>query len=224
MTHKELVIAAHRWLVSETKCGIAFREYKSSRFSTELPDVIGFDGDGLSYVIECKASRADFLADANKLFRQNPETGMGAQRYYCCHESLLKVKDMPRLWGLLHVNDDGRAYLAHDPYEPDNGFVTRHERSLRGEYKVMYSALRRLGSRGLLEEVYEKPSAAKIVAGRAAHRARDGEIWNLKGRPNQQVAIQSVEEYFLVVKSLKTKITDKIKTAKFYQQYEKGEP
>lgn len=227
MTHAEVVESAYQWLKSETKCGVALKEYKSSRFSTELPDVIGFDGDGVSYVIECKASRADFLADAGKCFRQDPDKGMGRQRYYCCPEKMLAIEEMPRLWGLIYVNDEGRAYIAHDPYEPEDGFVRRFERNVKAEYMVMYSALRRLDLRGRLEEIHDRV-AAKASAGapkiaRGTGRASIGEVWCKKSNPNQQFAVTFVNDHLIEARSMKTGSLDRWKSDKFYREYAKGE-
>jgi len=227
MTHAEVVESAYRWLKSCTKCGVALKEYKSSRFSAELPDVIGFDSDGVSYVIECKVSRADFLADAGKLFRQDPDKGMGSQRYYCCPEKMLSVEEMPRLWGLIYVNDEGCAYIVHDPYESKDGFVRRFERNVRAEYMVMYSALRRLDLRGRLEEVYDRvavmASAGALRSARGIGRASVGELWCKKSNPSQQVKIMFADDYRIEAKSMKTGIMDRWKPDRFYREYMKGE-
>lgn len=227
MTHAEVVEAAYRWLKSETKCGVALKEYKSSRFSTELPDVIGFDGDGISYVIECKASRADFLADAAKFFRQEPEKGMGQQRYYCCPETMLTVAEMPRMWGLIYVNEEGRAYIKHDPYVMQDGMVRRFERNVKAEYSIMYSALYRMDLRGRLEELHDK-AAKRASAGapkiaRGTGRASVGEVWCKKNNPNQQFAVTFVNDHLIEARSMKTGSLDRWKSDKFYREYGKAE-
>ena len=58
-------------------------------------------------MIEVKVSRADFIADAKKPFRINPDQGIGASRYYCCPEGMIKPEELPNKWGLLWLTDNG---------------------------------------------------------------------------------------------------------------------
>ena len=57
-----------------------------------------------SVVIECKASRADFLADARKSFRTNPEEGLGCERFYLTTPGLISANELPKGWGLLEYS------------------------------------------------------------------------------------------------------------------------
>jgi hypothetical protein len=52
-------------------------------------------------VIECKISRADFLADANKPFREKPDEGLGCERLYLAAAGLIAPTELPPGWGLL---------------------------------------------------------------------------------------------------------------------------
>src|SRR5262249_9121706 len=56
-----------------------------------------------SVLVECKISRADFLADRDKPFRQKPGLGLGCERFYLTPPGLLNEKDLPPGWGLLEV-------------------------------------------------------------------------------------------------------------------------
>lgn len=161
MTHKELVEAAYKWIVKNGSCGVAFKELKTLEW--EIPDVIGFGSGGFSAIIECKASRADFLCDKKKPFRLNPALGMGSHRYYCCPKGLIKTEELPEGWGLLYVDEKGKTRLAHKPirvYTNESGFCHprhyQHEKNLRAEHGVMYSALRRLFIKGLVGHIYDK--------------------------------------------------------------------
>lgn len=147
MTHKELVDAAHRWVLNSAKCGVAYKETYTNCSNGEYPDVIGFGGRG-SVLIECKTSRSDFFADKKKLFRMYPELGMGTYRFYCCPTGLLTVADLPPNWGLVYVNDKGRCRTAFNPYNGNKsdysniwsgGFTS----NLKAENGFMYSILRR---------------------------------------------------------------------------------
>ena len=88
-THSELVEIAYKWVLKNAHCGVAFKELVTT--AMETPDVIGFGGHRYSVLIECKASRADFLKDKKKPFRANPEIGMGKLRYYCCPKGLFLI-------------------------------------------------------------------------------------------------------------------------------------
>jgi len=113
ITHNELVKLGRDWLLRPFKsaadyghpiCGVVLTEICTSTISGEQPDVLGFCSDK-SILIECKISRADFLADKNKPFRIVPETGVGSQRWYMAPQGLIKENEIPPKWGLLEVTD-----------------------------------------------------------------------------------------------------------------------
>ena len=54
-----------------------------------------------SVLVECKISRADFLADRGKAFRQKRELGLGCERFYLAPMGLLRPEELPAGWGLL---------------------------------------------------------------------------------------------------------------------------
>lgn len=146
MTHKELVLKTHRWVLRNGGCGVCFHELVSGSLTGEIADVIGF-GNYHSVLVEVKVSRADFLKDKNKNFRRFPERGMGKFRYYCCPEGLIKIEDLPEKWGLLYSSEKGRIteIFKATPFD---------ERHIKNENALMYSALRRLNIRGYIEEIY----------------------------------------------------------------------
>ena len=100
ISHKELVKRAFAYLKFSLNCSVVFKERVAS--GSENPDAIGFHG-GFSYLIECKSTRSDFLADAKKLFRKIPSQGMGGKRYYMAPVGLLQPSAIPEGWGLLEV-------------------------------------------------------------------------------------------------------------------------
>lgn len=101
MTHASLVERAVRWL-RQYGCGIILSEQSGG--GDEIPDVIGWKGKCRSVVVECKVTRADFLADGNKPFRLRPERGMGCERYYLAPAGLIRPEELPPGWGLLEVS------------------------------------------------------------------------------------------------------------------------
>ncbi len=70
----------------------------------EVPDVIAWKGFCKSVLVECKVSRADFLADAAKPFRLKPEEGMGSQRFYLAPAGTIGAHELPKHWGLLELH------------------------------------------------------------------------------------------------------------------------
>ena len=161
MTHKELIPIAYKWVLKNASCGVAFREFHTSNM--EIPDVLGFNS-WQSILIECKASRADFLKDAKKMHRGDGK-GMGMYRFYMCPTGLIKKEELPEKWGLIYVSDKGKATCVYNPikergrylteekkWERDNSFI----RNMQAENAFMYSALRRMHLKGRLEEIYDK--------------------------------------------------------------------
>lgn len=84
------------------RCGVVLSEQACA--SGEMPDAIGWKKKCHSVLVECKASRPDFLADCDKPFRQRPETGVGCERYYMAAKGLIRVEEIPSGWGLLEVS------------------------------------------------------------------------------------------------------------------------
>jgi hypothetical protein len=101
VTHANLVEMAVGWL-RRYRCGVVLSE--QACVSGEMPDAIGWKKTCHSVLVECKVSRADFLADREKPFRLNPQTGVGCERYYMAPKGLIRVEELPTRWGLLEVS------------------------------------------------------------------------------------------------------------------------
>ena len=149
-SHDLLVTRASKWLRNTANCGAVITETFAASSTGETPDAIGFRSSGVSILIECKASRADFLADAKKPFRKRPEIGMGLYRFYMCPEDMIDVGELPDKWGLLYMGmrktvkivaggPKGNMWLGHQ----DECF---HERNHQAEWDLLYSSLRRAQS------------------------------------------------------------------------------
>jgi len=100
MTHAQLVEKAVRWLRCY-RCGVVLSEQACA--SGEMPDAIGWKQACHSVLVECKVTRADFLADRAKPFRQKPEKGVGSERFYLTPPALIKREELPAGWGLLEL-------------------------------------------------------------------------------------------------------------------------
>lgn len=109
MTHSELIEAAARWLRGSQRCGVVLVEASGGH---EIPDAIGWRmGGRMSVLVECKASRADFLRDGDKWHRR-AGLGVGQRRYYMAPAGLLQPEDVPAGWGLVEVTSSGRCRVA----------------------------------------------------------------------------------------------------------------
>jgi hypothetical protein len=98
MTHAQLVERAVRWLRGY-RCGVVLSE--QACISGEMPDAIGWKRACHSVLVECKVTRADFLADRAKPFRLKPGKGVGSERFYITPPGLVKMEELPAGWGLL---------------------------------------------------------------------------------------------------------------------------
>lgn len=143
-THDELVRRAVRWLRSTARCGFAVPELVT--WLQEQPDAIGWRSNGRQVLlVECKTSRADFLADQRKTFRAVTGLGLGHFRYYLTPKGLLSPEELPARWGLLECW--GRVIRVRKEAERFEDDECRPY----GHAELMYSLLRRVEVRGLLK-------------------------------------------------------------------------
>lgn len=136
MTHSRLVDEAVRWLRSKYRCGIVLSE--QSCCSGETPDAIGWKGRNHSVVIECKVSRADFLIDAAKPWRLNPDSALGCERYYLAPAGLVTCEELPEGWGLLEIR--GREISITQKSKKN----LRAAEGLANEMNLLLASLRRV--------------------------------------------------------------------------------
>lgn len=148
ITHDELVERAILWLSGTKKCLVVAAEIRT--LNQETPDAIGFKAD-VSYLVECKVSRADFLADHKKIVRGNPKYGLGNYRYYMCPPGTIQESDLPEKWGLAWVYPKRiRIILEVDKW--DNSL--KYESSIIGERRILYSLMRRAIIRGHAPKIW----------------------------------------------------------------------
>jgi hypothetical protein len=135
--HAQLLARAVEWLRRRYKCGIILSEQYCA--TGEVPDVIAWKGHCKSVLVECKVSRADFLADAGKPFRQNPEEGMGSQRFYMAPAGMISATELPKYWGLLELRGRDVRMVAK-PGRAD----LRSAVGLTKEMNLLLASLRRV--------------------------------------------------------------------------------
>ncbi|MFZ0955794.1 MAG: hypothetical protein WAN60_05590 [Candidatus Sulfotelmatobacter sp.] len=135
MTHAQLVEKAVRWL-RHYRCGVVLSEQACA--SGEMPDAIGWKRASHSVVLECKVTRADFLADRAKPFRLKPEWGVGSERFYLTPAALVKPEELPTGWGLLEIRARGVEMLHASAKN------LRSATGFRYEMNLLLASLRRV--------------------------------------------------------------------------------
>lgn len=135
MTHAQLVAKAVRWLRSY-RCGVVLSE--QACVSGEMPDAIGWKHGCHSVLVECKVTRADFLADRAKPFRQKPEKGVGSERFYLTSAALVKIEELPVGWGLLELR------RGHVEMMQPSARNLRSATGFRCEMNLLLASLRRV--------------------------------------------------------------------------------
>ena len=142
LTHTALVQRAERWLLTARRCSAVITEIGT--WSTdEVPDALGFTARH-SVLVECKTSRADFFADAKKVFRRDPSRGMGNFRFYLCPAGLINPEEVEAPWGLVY------AYPTRVRQVKRADFC---EANLKHERAILLSIARRAQSKGLMPEI-----------------------------------------------------------------------
>ncbi|CAN7640381.1 adenylosuccinate synthase [Acidovorax sp. LjRoot129] len=145
--HAELCKLAVGWLKRPSSrgghgCSVAIDECRTG-WTGEVPDALGYRaagtaGDG-TVLVECKVTRADFLADKLKPHRQMG--GVGNWRYYLAPEGLIAPEELPPKWGLVEVNARGHlktlvgAYTGSDyKLQEERLAAMRHESDTAREF------------------------------------------------------------------------------------------
>src|SRR5258705_6985523 len=135
MTHALLVRKAVEWLRGY-RCGVVLSE--QACVSGEMRDAIGWKRACHSVLVECKVSRADFLADGIKPFRQCPELGVGSERFYLAPHDVIRPNELPVGWGLLECHNCQIRMIT--PSKKN----LRSEEGFRCEMNLLLASLRRV--------------------------------------------------------------------------------
>jgi hypothetical protein len=135
MTHAQLVERAVRWLRSY-RCGVVLSE--QACVSGEMPDALGWKQACHSVLVECKVTRADFLADRAKPFRVKPEKGVGSERFYLTPAGLIHSTELAPGWGLLELRR-GRVEMVQASAKN-----LRTATGFRYEMNLLLASLRRV--------------------------------------------------------------------------------
>ena len=153
--HDILCTKAKEWLKRQG-CKVAFHDkFKAVTGTGEQPDAIGWRS-GASILIECKASRSDFLSDKGKRFRKDPGMGMGDWRFYFCPPGVVTLDDLPDGWGLLYCRENKVERVFGLPRNNADWFDGKpFDGNKHAENSMLVSALRRLQLHGHLDLIYQ---------------------------------------------------------------------
>lgn len=102
-THRQLVKRIATWYKNRHQSCIVLAEFVTA--AQEIPDVIVFESGAHTVLLECKASRSDFLSDKHKFFRRQEDYGMGEHRYYVAPHGMIQPDELPEGWGLYEVDE-----------------------------------------------------------------------------------------------------------------------
>jgi hypothetical protein len=162
VTHQQVVKKAVSWLRNHEHCGAVVSEVSAYLSSNEIADAIGWTSLA-STLVECKASRSDFLADREKFSRRFDGKGLGDYRYYMAPKGIIKPEDLPEGWGLVEIGDHSTRVIVKATYR------NRDASAVRDEISLLVSVLRRIQTREFVTIVPE--SAVEAWAGEGS----DGE-------------------------------------------------
>lgn len=209
MDHADAVSLAANWLKrplsrSGPGCQIVVTEAKIAWNDGEIPDAIGFRAgvhQEASVLVECKVSRADFLADAKKPHRMNPSIGMGLYRYFLAPDGVIRADELPAGWGLVAVTGRGtlKVVRGHVLAKRDEVDLFRHERNEQNEWSLLVRTLYRVGAPDAVNRrIRESHNRAERMGRRADELAKrirnlDAAYYHLYSHATEDVQIRATQ-------------------------------
>lgn len=204
-THADLCQLAVKWLLRPNSrggpgCQVAFSESRRGYLTGEIPDAIGFRAgvhDECSVLVECKATRSDFLADLKKNHRLNGAEGMGMYRYYMAPAGLIAPTELPQRWGLVEVDARGvfnviAGLAANKGWDKPYSDWT-HPHNIEAERSLLTRILYRVGDVDRLQKSL-KTAESKASKFAVDYQAIFQEYHSLEKAANA-VILQLPEEY-----------------------------
>lgn len=143
ITHKKLELIGASWLTETGRLWTCKRvAIEPNGLGPEKPDVIGYSF-GSVHVIECKTSRADFLRDSHKVWRDTVPP-MGSHRWWLCPEGLIELSDILPEEGLLWLDESGKITVVRKAESRDDA-----SRNYPGELAILYGMINKAEQRSV---------------------------------------------------------------------------
>lgn len=201
-SHKELCEIGAKW-ASRSKsqsgpgCLFSVCETKTG-YTGEAPDVIGWrvaygpEAGFDSILIECKATTADFYADAKKPFRIDPSKGVGVYRYFLAPKGVIPIDRLPKNWGLIEVNERGhiKVLAGHVLAKYADEHLWRFQTNQHAEHSILCATLCRVSDpQKIQNQIREKNNqiaklAAALQRERSAHEETKSQYLQLRHNRN----------------------------------------
>lgn len=109
LTHDDIALVASKRLKSMGY--IAALANVTSAAAGEQPDALGINSAGITFLVEAKVSRADFLADKKKPWRRDSQKSLGHYRAFITPKGLLKPEEIPYGWQLWEVHGKNKPIV-----------------------------------------------------------------------------------------------------------------
>ena len=224
LTHSELCKLAVIWLKRPPSrgghgCKVAIDECRTG-WGGEVPDAIGYrftdmdntELDG-TVLVECKVSRADFLADKSKPHRQSG--GVGNWRYYMAPEGIISASELPEKWGLIEVNSRGHLKTRVGAYTDSNHLLQRerllamrHESETTREFFLIVRMLDRVADPEKIIEMGKERNRLAFKANDLSNEVRSAKSqiqqlsWQLQSLNEELSRYQALYGVLPAVKAL----------------------
>lgn len=161
--HDWIALKASKWIMGTCNCSVGAVNYSGSGIEVCDGYLVNYRG---TYLVEAKVSLIDFKKDAKKIFRINPEIGVGKYRFYACPKGLLKLEDLPEKWGLIEVNEKGHCRLSFKTmFKEDGTEIAKHNKiwvferdnafnvDWHREYQYLYYLAKRYATRQFMNNM-----------------------------------------------------------------------
>lgn len=109
LTHDEIALVASKRL--KDMGYIATLANVTSASAGEQPDALGVNSAGMTFLVEAKVSRSDFLADKKKPWRKEGMAALGNYRAFITPKGLLKPEEIPYGWQLWEVHGKNKPMV-----------------------------------------------------------------------------------------------------------------
>jgi hypothetical protein len=174
LTHDEIGVVAANKLASMGY--IAAMANVAAGAGGEQPDSIGIKSCGESFLVEVKVSRADFLSDKKKPWRDPEVSSYGHFRAYLTPKGLLTPEDIPYGWQLWEVHGKTKPVVkvikgaVKEKHLDHSWSPTKYVHCDSDEYHYFVNKVNYRGMLGLMATVLSRISHDDIALDKYANR------------------------------------------------------